>query len=64
MPASICSSTLTLTGEVKKMSEWNKLSCDVLIIGGGIGGLSCATAIKVVPDYASEHLLQHFDAYR
>jgi len=28
------------------MSEWNKLSCDVLIIGGGIGGLSCATAIK------------------
>ena len=21
-------------------------------------------AIKVVPDYASEHLLQHFDAYR
>ena len=28
------------------MSEWNKLSCDVLVIGGGIGGLSCATAIK------------------
>ena len=28
------------------MSEWNKLNCDVLIIGGGIGGLSCATAIK------------------
>ena len=46
MQASICSSTLTLTGEVKEMSEWNKPSCDVLIIGGGIGGLSCATAIK------------------
>ena len=28
------------------MSEWKKLSCDVLVIGGGIGGLSCATAIK------------------
>ncbi|MBO4330499.1 MAG: FAD-binding protein, partial [Oscillospiraceae bacterium] len=28
------------------MSEWTKLSCDVLVIGGGIGGLACATAIK------------------
>ncbi len=28
------------------MSEWNKLSCDVLVVGGGIGGLACATAIK------------------
>ena len=28
------------------MSEWNKLSCDVLVGGGGIGGLACATAIK------------------
>ena len=26
--------------------EYNKLSCDVLIIGGGIGGLCCAVAIK------------------
>ena len=28
------------------MSEWKKESCDVLIVGGGIGGLACATAIK------------------
>lgn len=28
------------------MSEWNKQSCDVLIVGGGIGGLACAVSIK------------------
>ena len=28
------------------MSDWKTISCDVLVIGGGIGGLSCATAIK------------------
>nr|MCR4770995.1 FAD-binding protein [Oscillospiraceae bacterium] len=28
------------------MNEWKKLSCDVLVIGGGIGGLSCAVSVK------------------
>ncbi|MBQ8974614.1 MAG: FAD-binding protein [Oscillospiraceae bacterium] len=28
------------------MREFDKTSCDVLIVGGGIGGLSCAAAIK------------------
>ena len=28
------------------MSNYNTASCDVLILGGGIGGLSCAVSIK------------------
>jgi len=28
------------------MKEWKRENCDVLIVGGGIGGLSCAVSIK------------------
>ena len=28
------------------MSNYNTASCDVLILGGGIGGLACAVSIK------------------
>ena len=28
------------------MKDYNKISCDVLIIGGGIGGLTCAAELK------------------